>query len=152
MTSKPVEGQSGDRGHGLLLRAIESQVIPRLVLTHPAAPEAVPATGESASEAVCPAESEVAEFTAIVLRGRTEEATAFMRDLYARGVSADSLYLDLLAPSARYLGERWTVIERQSIAALSALTLPLLRRGSLIGGPVGIDHNAVALLGVATAD
>ncbi len=121
MTSKPVEGQSGDRGHGLLLRAIESQVIPRLVLTHPAAPEAVPATGESASEAVCPAESEVAEFTAIVLRGRTEEATAFMRDLYARGVSADSLYLDLLAPSARYLGELWTIERTDFVAVTVAL-------------------------------
>jgi hypothetical protein len=121
MTSKPVEGLSRDMGHELLLRAIESQVIPRLLLTHPSAPEAVPAIGESAPEAVRPAESEVAEFTDIVLRGRTEEATAFMRDLQARGVSVDSLYLDLLAPSARYLGEMWTTERTDFVEVTVAL-------------------------------
>jgi methanogenic corrinoid protein MtbC1 len=121
MTSKPVEGLSRDMGHELLLRAIESQVIPRLLLTHPSAPEAVPAIGEIAPEAVRPAESEVAEFTDIVLRGRTEEATAFMRDLQARGVSVDSLYLDLLAPSARYLGEMWTTERTDFVEVTVAL-------------------------------
>ena len=87
----------------------------------PAASEAVPATGESASEAVRPAESEVAEFTAIVLRGSTEEATAFMRNLHARGASADSLYLDLLAPSARYLGELWTIERTDFVEVTVAL-------------------------------
>ncbi len=121
MTSKPVEGLSRALEHGLLLRAIESQVIPRLLLAHPAAPQAVPATGETASEAVRPAESEVVGFTGIVLQGSTDEATAFMRDLHASGISADSIYLDLLAPSARYLGELWTTERSDFVEVTVAL-------------------------------
>ena len=83
MTLKPVETLTPGMEQGLLLRAIESQVIPRLLLTHPSAPEAVPATVESGSESVRPAAAEVVEFTEIVLRGHTEAASAFMRDLRA---------------------------------------------------------------------
>lgn len=121
MTSKPVEGLSRAMEHGLLLRAIESQVIPRLLLTHPSPPQAVPATGETASEAVRPAESEVVGFTSIVLQGSTDEAIAFMRDLHASGISADSIYLDLLAPSARYLGELWTTERSDFVEVTVAL-------------------------------
>lgn len=121
MTLKPVEALTPGVEHGLLLRAIESQVIPRLLLTHPSAPEAAPATCESGSESARPAASEVVEFTAIVLRGHTEAATAFMRDLHTRGVAAESLYLDLLAPSARYLGELWTIERSDFVEVTVAL-------------------------------
>lgn len=81
----------------------------------------MPATGETASEAVRPAESEVVGFTGIVLQGSTDEATAFMRDLHASGISADSIYLDLLAPSARYLGELWTTERSDFVEVTVAL-------------------------------
>lgn len=121
MTLKSVETLTPGMEQGLLLRAIESQVIPRLLLTHPSAPEAVSATVESGSESVRPAAAEVVEFTEIVLRGQTEQASAFMRDLHARGVSVDSLYLDLLAPSARYLGELWTTERTDFVQVTVAL-------------------------------
>ena len=121
MTLKPVETLTPGMEQGLLLRAIESQVIPRLLLTHPSAPEAVSATVESGSESVRPAAAEVVEFTEIVLRGQTEQASAFMRDLHTRGVSAESLYLDLLAPSARYLGELWTTERSDFVEVTVAL-------------------------------
>jgi methanogenic corrinoid protein MtbC1 len=92
-----------------------------LLLAHPSVPQAVPATGETASEAVRPAESEVVGFTGIVLQGSTDEATAFMRDLHASGISADSIYLDLLAPSARYLGELWTTERSDFVEVTVAL-------------------------------
>jgi methanogenic corrinoid protein MtbC1 len=107
MADKPIEASALGDSQGALLRAIEAQIIPRLVLTHPSSPAATPATCQTAAESVRPSPAEIIEFTGIVLRGRPEEATAFMRGLQSRGVGTESLYLDLLAPAARHLGQLW---------------------------------------------
>jgi methanogenic corrinoid protein MtbC1 len=107
MAEKPIEAISAGDGQSALLRAIESQIIPRLVLAHPAAPATAPAACESATESVRPSPAEITEFTGIVLRGRADEAAAFMRGLQQRGVTTESLYLELLAPAARHFGRLW---------------------------------------------
>jgi methanogenic corrinoid protein MtbC1 len=107
MAEKPIEAISAGKGQSALLLAIESQIIPRLVLAHPTAPAVAPAVCDSTTESVRPSPAEITEFTGIVLRGRTDEAAAFMRALQERGVTTESLYLELLAPAARHFGLFW---------------------------------------------
>jgi len=91
-----------------LARTVEIEIVPRLVLArrpipHPRATPALESTvidGASRAEAV----SELAE------RALAQDAAAaldYIERLRAHGVAADVLYLDLLAPTARYLGELW---------------------------------------------
>jgi methanogenic corrinoid protein MtbC1 len=107
MAEKPIEAFLAGNGQSALLRAIESQIIPRLVLAHPTAPAATPAACQAETESVRPSHAEITEFTGIVLRGRTDEAAAFMRALQQRGLTTESLYLELLAPAARHFGLLW---------------------------------------------
>ena len=48
------------------------------------------------------------KLTDLVLTRDTRAATSFVASLQAGGSSVETLYLDLLAPSARRLGEMWT--------------------------------------------
>lgn len=108
MAEKPARGRAaGDGGLDTLLRAIEGQVIPRLVLAHRSGPGAAPADCQEPDGSARPTTTEITEFTGIVLRGDADGAAAFLRRLQARGVPTESLYLDLLSPAARHFGQLW---------------------------------------------
>jgi methanogenic corrinoid protein MtbC1 len=108
MAEKPArEREPGGDGQDVLLRAIESQIIPRLVLAHRNHPAAAPTDCEEPGESARPSTAEVTEFTGIVLHGEPAAAAAFLRRLQSRGVSTESLYLDLLSPAARHFGQMW---------------------------------------------
>jgi methanogenic corrinoid protein MtbC1 len=78
--------------------------VPRLVLAHRGAPGAA----HSAPRGRAPADAEqIARFAHLILERDVGEALANIEDQRARGVSLESVYLDLLAPAARHLGELW---------------------------------------------
>lgn len=83
-----------------LVDTIERDIIPRLVRAHASAP-AVPApvTG--------PDRDDVVRFTAHVMARDDAAIDAQLGALRARGVTVESLFLDLLSPVARHLGELW---------------------------------------------
>lgn len=87
-----------------LARTIESEIIPRLLLAH---------RFEAARSSTPPASLNdnqlggVEDFTQIVLKEETEVAHAYVADLLARGLKLEALFLNLLAPTARRLGEMW---------------------------------------------
>jgi len=88
-----------------LVRTVEADIIPRLVLSRRARPN-----GPDAPAAPDPAgarEREVAHLSALVLDDDADEAVSYVGGLRARGVPVESLYLDILAPTARHLGELW---------------------------------------------
>jgi MerR family transcriptional regulator, light-induced transcriptional regulator len=88
----------------MLLRTVETQIIPRLMLLHRIGPQrsSSPAkTGPSLGE------RQVNEFTALVLKDQ-DAACSFVEGLLLRGVALPAVYLDLLAPAARRLGELWS--------------------------------------------
>lgn len=87
-----------------LARTIEREIIPRLMLAHRVKVEPV-AEPPGLSQSVTV--EDVRQFAKLVLSHSEEDALARIRDLRARDVSVESLYLDLLAPTARYLGELW---------------------------------------------
>lgn len=92
-----------DRRLARLVRTIETEIIPRLMLAHRAtvtvrdAPAARPARA-----------SDVEELTRLILGHDVATAATFVQALRAQGMSADAICLDLLAPAARRLGDLWT--------------------------------------------
>ena len=111
MADEPAaEGVTGDDSQNALLRAIETQIIPRLVLAHrrDAARNDATCTSERAADGTDrPTSAEITDFTGVVLRGDLPGASDFLRRLQARGVTTESLYLDLLSPAARHFGQMW---------------------------------------------
>lgn len=87
-----------------LARAIEQEIIPRLMLAHRLAHECpqVPAVD---SELI--SLRDVEDFARLVLSRDEDLPLACVEAIRARGVSIERIYLDLLAPTARYLGHLW---------------------------------------------
>lgn len=87
-----------------LLRTIETQIIPRLLLAHCH-------HGSGAEDTSRPlphsGPAEVATLTDIVLGRRPGSAADYVRARRAEGLDIESLYLDLLAPTAERLGALW---------------------------------------------
>lgn len=83
-----------------LARTIESEIIPRLMLMHH-----VPAARVIAEKHI--GAEQVSDFTALILTQDTAVARAYLQSLVAAGTSTESIYLDLLSPTARRLGKLW---------------------------------------------
>lgn len=106
-----------------LARTIENEIIPRLMLLHRQAglaegtgyeavnaPPSPASSGEEVQSPVLISSEAVAVFTRLILADH-DLAAAFMKDQVARGASLDVLCLDLLAPTARRLGDMWNADE-----------------------------------------
>lgn len=88
----------------ILIKTIEGEIIPRLMLTLKDAreKEAAEAVG-----AVSPTEEERTRFLWTIMNGSAASSRQFVSGLIARGVSREAVYLDLLTGAARRLGEMW---------------------------------------------
>lgn len=95
------DGGSANR-HNLLARAIESEVIPRLVLAQRSMP-GLRAKGAATALLV----NDVAEFAGLVLTRDQGAVDGFVSERRARGSDIESIYLDLLAPTALRFGAMW---------------------------------------------
>lgn len=87
----------------LLVRTVEAEVLPRLILARRAslaAPPVEPGARLSATD--------VGELVDLVLIQDAPAACAFVESLRQRQVTLDSVYLNLLTPAARQLGDMWT--------------------------------------------
>lgn len=100
--------ECGDRSTwfmSCLARTIESEIIPRLMLAHRA-------PGSRAEDrsvgSVHPGRDDVTELARLAIKHEADVAIAFVEAVAARGVSLESLLLELLAPAARHLGELWS--------------------------------------------
>jgi methanogenic corrinoid protein MtbC1 len=81
-----------------LAKTLESDVIPRLVGAHrPARPGAAPPLNAR----------EVEAFVELLRQGTDAEVGASVLALQRRGLSVEALFLGVLAPAARHLGELW---------------------------------------------
>lgn len=87
-----------------LERTIEEQIIPRLMMMHRTAVEApqaapLPANGLRSEN--------VAELARLVVSRNGDDSFSYVQALRERGVPLEQIYLDLLVPTARLLGEMW---------------------------------------------
>jgi len=88
-----------------LIRTLEAEIIPRLVQVHcPASADAVPAAPDSPGR---PTAEDVQDFARLVLADDDLPWMNSLRDWRGRGLSAETIFLDLLAPAARHLGWLW---------------------------------------------
>ncbi len=87
-----------------LARTIEQEIIPRLMLAHRSASEP-PARPAVISRAITA--QDVEQFAKLVLSHEEDLAFGTINAMRARDVSVEKIYLDLLAPTARYLGKLW---------------------------------------------
>ena len=95
---------ANDNRMSKLVRTIEQEIIPRLMLAHRTAPLA-PATVVRESPTLT--QDDVRHFAKLMLCADEEPAFEAVMAYRARGVPIDRIYLDLLAPVARYLGDLW---------------------------------------------
>ncbi len=93
-----------DHTVALLAEAIQHEIIPRLMLAHrtPIECDVPPEVAKVAVSA-----EEVAAFGQLILTRSEEQALACITRMRAAGAPIEAIYLDLLAPVARYLGELW---------------------------------------------
>ena len=85
-----------------VVRTIKTQIIPKIVLALRSTPIAKPAAN---TEQTAPTEVEM--FATLALGADDDAALAYVVDLQAKGVSVETIFLDLLAPAARQLGAQW---------------------------------------------
>jgi MerR family transcriptional regulator, light-induced transcriptional regulator len=104
----------------LLARAIEHEIIPRLMLAH-RSPKACVARPEIANDQLN--QDDVQEFAKLVLSPEEDLALPCVAAMRARGISVETIYLDLLAPVARYLGKLWD----EDICDFTEVTMGLSR-------------------------
>lgn len=104
----------------LLARAIEHEIIPRLMLAH-RAPDACLTLPTIADHEVN--QDDIQEFAKLVLSPDEDLALPCVTAMRTRGISVETIYLDLLAPVARYLGELWN----QDLCDFTEVTMGLGR-------------------------
>jgi methanogenic corrinoid protein MtbC1 len=85
-----------------LTRTIEGEIIPRLMLVHRVDPCAAPEEERPALSA-----DEVTGFARLVMSHDVTEAVSYIERLRGEGLSLETLFLDLLAPTARLLEDLW---------------------------------------------
>lgn len=106
-------------------RSIESEMVPRVMLgrgelgSRTAPVDALPTR-------LAPAE--ISEFAALVLQSDAAPAASFIDHLRQRGMPLEMVYLDLLSPAARLLGEYWMA----DTLSFSEVTLGLWRMHHLL--------------------
>ncbi len=99
----PVQ-QYAANGLTWLMRTIENEIIPRLMLAHQAGPviEDVCADPDAT-----PGPHEVADLARLALDQDASASAAYVESIRVRGVALEVIYVELLAPTARRLGELW---------------------------------------------
>ena len=88
----------------LLSRAIEDEIIPRLMLAHPTAGDCLLMSAATSGQV---SRSDIQAFAKLVLAPDENVAHACIDAMRSSGISVETIYTDLLAPVARYLGEMW---------------------------------------------
>ncbi|QGN54590.1 B12-binding domain-containing protein [Novosphingobium sp. Gsoil 351] len=94
----PIEANS----HAALSTLIEGEIIPQLLAAHgvPRSPADIARSARISAE-------DVRRFVPLALVLEADELLEHVEGLLARGIAAESIFVDLLAPAARKLGEFW---------------------------------------------
>lgn len=106
----------GDRTAAHLASLIEAQIIPRLMLAHA---RTEPASAETGSVG----RRTLDAFARMALASEAPALTAYAETLMRGGLSLEGIYLELLAPTARRLGDDWN----DDLISFTDVTLGLSR-------------------------
>jgi MerR family transcriptional regulator, light-induced transcriptional regulator len=89
-----------------LAQIVSSQIIPRLLHLHEVVLPQAPTVG-ALVEALAPESKDISGLADIVIGADLEAAAAYVIVLRDRGLSMETLFIELLEPTARFLGEMW---------------------------------------------
>jgi methanogenic corrinoid protein MtbC1 len=95
---------SGENCHKSLLSVIESQIIPRLMDAHPGS---LQHTEPDATYSRKFSDAELETFSICCLSNNPEDSLNHVKNIMAQGVSLECILLELITPSARWLGIQW---------------------------------------------
>ncbi len=112
---------AGAGGDKRLLELVEAEIIPRLMLAHRSPRDAALARSNIRS-------SEGEAFVPAFLERSPDQATSLLASYVERSVPLETIFLQLFAPAARYLGELWEA----DLCNFSQVTLSLWRLQSLL--------------------
>ena len=84
-----------------LARMIESEIIPRLMLAHAPPPGPAPSAGSAVGPRT------LAAFLRMTVANEAHALTSYVETLMQGGLSLEEVYVDLLIPTARRLGDDW---------------------------------------------
>jgi methanogenic corrinoid protein MtbC1 len=99
-----------------LEKTVETEIIPRLLLAHRLS------SGMKVPAVDCISDEDVAEFTHLVLEHELSVIAAYIDIFRTRGFPVEQIIMQLLAPSARRLGEMWENDERDFVDVTIALS------------------------------
>lgn len=116
LLSQPFRGVDS----GALARTVETEIIPRLMLLHREDDRCGPSAPLGPSE--------IAHFANIVLTQEGRVASAYVDAFQANGASLEVVFLGLLAPTARLLGDLW----REDLCSFAEVTIGLSRLQQLL--------------------
>lgn len=88
-----------------LVSTIEGEIIPRLMMVHKTQSDETASVGEGPSAV---AREDIEEFAKMVVAQDDHVVNAYIEAVRARGVSVEGVFLNLLGPTAQYLGDLWT--------------------------------------------
>ncbi|HEY8565925.1 MAG TPA: cobalamin B12-binding domain-containing protein [Beijerinckiaceae bacterium] len=112
-----------------LTRTVESEIIPRLMLAHRAGALANPLrTPQPLPPGRTVGSDDVVQFASIVLGYEVSNALGFIEAVRAEGVSFEAVFLDLLAPTARHLGDLW----KADLCDFTDVTVGLMRLHQIV--------------------
>jgi methanogenic corrinoid protein MtbC1 len=116
-----------------LIRTVEAEIVPRLLLSRRSAPIATAAVEADPLDAG-PDVVHTAELARLLLQFEIEVPLAYVEAIRHRGISVQQIYLQLLAPTARRLGLLWDRDECDFVQVTIALGRlhQLLQRLSLL--------------------
>lgn len=98
----PRRHRARPRSNTAITTLIEGEIIPQLLVAHRLRPERAVNHGGAVITA-----QEVADFAPLPLVLQADELLIHVEGYLERGVGVDSIFVDLLAPAARRLGELW---------------------------------------------
>jgi methanogenic corrinoid protein MtbC1 len=103
LRSRSAEPSSGVQqiNRAMLGRTIEAEVIPRLMMAHRGAA----GKDDQPLQHVTP--EDISELSRIVIEHETAVASSYIDALRNQGVPIEAVFVELLAPTARLLGEMW---------------------------------------------
>lgn len=101
-----------------LERTIQNELVPRLMTSHRVGPLS-PSMAAAAARVL--SEDDVSAFVRAVRSHDESRGAQFIRGVLAEGATVEAVYLDLLAPSARRLGDMWDADECDFVEVTVAL-------------------------------
>ncbi len=138
-----------------LVKAIETEVLPRLMLVHRS--DEVTSPGRKPDTRFGTPE-QIDDFVDVLIRGSAHAASEIVDGLIATGIPVEDVFLGLMAPTAKRLGELW----EEDLCDFADVTIglcrlhELLRHNSVLGDDVfraGVDAERPSiLLGTACGD